>query len=54
MCGGPWTAIPATQEVEVERSRSDAGLGKSIRPYLKTKPKSKRTGNVAQVVGYLA
>jgi hypothetical protein len=30
------TLIPATQEVEVEGSWSEAGPGKSLRPYLKT------------------
>jgi hypothetical protein len=28
--------IPATQEMETERSQSKAGQGKSIRPYIKT------------------
>jgi hypothetical protein len=30
------TAIPAAWEVEVGRSRSEAGLSKSMRSYLKT------------------
>jgi hypothetical protein len=32
---------------------SEAGLGKSVRPYLKNKLKSKRSGVVSQVVVYL-
>jgi hypothetical protein len=38
--------IPASQEVEVERSQTEARRGKSARQI-----KSKRTRGVAQVVG---
>jgi hypothetical protein len=36
--------IPATQEVELRRTLSKAGLGKSVRLYLKYKLKSKGLG----------
>jgi hypothetical protein len=35
--------IPATQKVEIRGSHFEASLGKSVRPYLKNKTKSKRT-----------
>jgi hypothetical protein len=36
--------IPATQEVEVRGSWSEASQGKSVRPYLKNKLKIKMIG----------
>jgi hypothetical protein len=43
--------IPATWEVKVGESQCEAGLGKSVRPYLKKKKKTKAkwAGVVAQV-----
>jgi hypothetical protein len=45
--------IPAAREMEVGRGQSKASLGKNTSSYLKKKPKSKRTGGVAQVVEHL-
>jgi hypothetical protein len=42
--------ILARQEAEVEGSRVEVGLGKSRRPYLKTKTKQKWVGSVDQVL----
>jgi hypothetical protein len=39
-----WYMISATQEVEVGGLWSEAGPGKSLRPYLKNKPKAKGLG----------
>jgi hypothetical protein len=36
--------IPATWEVKVGESQCEAGLGKSVRPYLKKKKKLKQNG----------
>jgi hypothetical protein len=36
---------PAIQELEVGRSQSEAGPGKSVRSYLKQKLKAKGLGN---------
>jgi hypothetical protein len=43
------TCNPATQEVKVRGSWSKAGLGKSVRPYLKHKLKQKVLGGVVGV-----
>jgi hypothetical protein len=43
--------IPVTQKAEVGRAQSDAGPGKSMRPYLKHK--NQKTWSVNQVVEHL-
>jgi hypothetical protein len=47
------TVIAATQKVEVGGWQSEASLSKSMRPYLKSKLKSKREGDMPQVVVFL-
>jgi hypothetical protein len=46
------TIIPATLKVKVGGWRPDTCCGKNMRPYLKSKVKTK-TGGLAQVVEYL-
>jgi hypothetical protein len=44
---------PATREAEIGGLQSEAGLAKSVSPYMKTKLKAKRTVNLAEVVEHL-